>query len=154
AKAGARAGAPHGQVWLAERQTRGRGRLGRSWLSAPGENLLFSVLVRLGSPPARVPPIALACGLAVRDAVAKLVPSERVAVKWPNDVVVLDPQRPGYRKIAGVLVESAVVGAKVDYVVIGIGVNVHTRRFPPELATLATSIALESPAVPDRAELL
>jgi BirA family biotin operon repressor/biotin-[acetyl-CoA-carboxylase] ligase len=157
AKAGARAGAPHGSVWVAETQSRGRGRHGRSWVSPPGENLLFSVLVRLGCEPARVPPLALVCGLAVRDAVAKSVSSDRVRVKWPNDVVVESRSggvRGGHRKIAGVLVESSVVADAVEHVVIGIGLNVHTRTFPPELASIATSVGLESEEPPDRAELL
>lgn len=165
AKAGAREGAPHGAVWVAETQSRGRGRQGRSWVSPPGENLLFSVLLRVSCPPARVPPISLACGLAVRDAVAKAIgEDDRVLVKWPNDVVVR--QRPvdtkagpkgtstGFRKIAGILVESALAGGKIEHVVVGIGVNVHTRRFPEELASSATSVALETSHAPDRAELL
>jgi BirA family biotin operon repressor/biotin-[acetyl-CoA-carboxylase] ligase len=153
AKAGAKSGAPHGAVWVAETQTEGRGRLGRSWISPPGENLLFSVLLRVACPPMRVPPIALVAGLAVRDAVARSVGDERVRVKWPNDVVVLGPDQ-SFRKIAGVLVESAVAGSKVDHVVVGIGVNVHTRSFPPELDAIATSIARESSSVASRAELL
>jgi BirA family biotin operon repressor/biotin-[acetyl-CoA-carboxylase] ligase len=153
AKAGAREGAPHGAVWVAETQARGRGRHGRSWVSPPGENLLFSVLFRVSCAPARVPPISLACGLAVRDAVARAIGADdRVLVKWPNDVVVRHGAT--FRKIAGILVESALAGAKVEHVVIGIGVNVHTRQFPDELSSIATSIALETSRAPDRAELL
>jgi BirA family biotin operon repressor/biotin-[acetyl-CoA-carboxylase] ligase len=143
---------PHGAVWVADAQTRGRGRQGRAWLSPRGENLLFSVLLRVTCPPARVPPIALAAGLAVRDAVAKAIGEDAaVKVKWPNDVLVRD------RKIAGVLVESSLSGARVEHVIVGIGVNVHTRAFPEAIAAVATSVALEAgrgapPA--DRAEIL
>lgn len=171
AKSGAREGAPHGAVWIAETQARGRGRQGRSWISPPGENLLFSVLLRIGCAPARVPPISLVCGLAVRDAVASAIgDDERVLVKWPNDVVVrerVDDANPSpvahahpgagvarLRKIAGVLVESAVAGSRIEHVVVGIGLNVHTRDFPDELSTRATSLALESSRPMDRAELL
>ncbi|MBX3262563.1 MAG: biotin--[acetyl-CoA-carboxylase] ligase [Labilithrix sp.] len=157
AKAGARAGAPHGAVWIAERQTRGRGRQGRAWVSPAGESLLFSVLLRVSCAPARVPPLSLVCGLAVRDALARVLGERdagRALVKWPNDVVVRDRAGAGWRKVAGVLVESALVGAKVEHVVVGIGVNVHTREFPEELAAIATSVAREAASPPDRAELL
>lgn len=153
AKAAARAGAPHGAVWVAEAQSRGRGRQGRSWASPPGENLLLSVLLRLRTSPARVPPLSLVAGLAVRDAVARWIAPRRVLVKWPNDVVVEGPGG-GLRKLAGILVESAIAGGAVDFVVIGVGLNVHTRAFPGELASTATSVALEAERAPDRAELL
>lgn len=137
AKRGAREGAAHGTVWVAESQTGGRGRQGRTWVSPRGENLLFSVLLRISCVPARVPLIALVAGLAVRDAVARVLPDRDVLVKWPNDVLVSD------KKIAGVLVESSVMGTKVEHVVVGIGINVHTRNFPEEVASIATSVALE-----------
>jgi BirA family transcriptional regulator, biotin operon repressor / biotin---[acetyl-CoA-carboxylase] ligase len=159
AKAGAKAGAPHGAVWVAETQTGGRGRQGRVWRSPPGENLLFSVLLRLGCSPARVPPLALVAGLAVRDAVANaLGPEPQVLVKWPNDVVIRTDRdgRPGWRKVAGILVESSLSGAKVDHVVVGIGINVHTRAFPADLESIATSIALAARGgrALDRGEIL
>lgn len=137
AKRGAREGAEHGTVWVAESQTGGRGRQGRAWVSPRGENLLFSVLLRLTCAPARVPLVALVAGLAVRDAVAAVLPEREVLVKWPNDVLA------GGKKIAGILVESSIAGSRVDHVIVGIGVNVHTRHFPTELAEIATSIALE-----------
>lgn len=155
AKRGAREGAPHGAVWLAESQTGGRGRQGRAWLSPPGENLLFSVLLRLKCAPARVPPVSLVVGLAVRDAVARALGAAAegdVVVKWPNDVMVRRPDG-GLRKVAGVLVESALAGAKVEYVVVGIGINVHTRELPTDVAAIATSIALERDARGDGAKL-
>lgn len=157
AKQGAKSGAPHGAVWLAESQRAGRGRQGRAWVSPRRENLLFSVLLRVTCAPARVPPLSLVVGLAVRDAVARALgpaSADRVLVKWPNDVVVKRDDGT-LRKVAGILIESSVSGTKVDHVVVGIGVNVHTRDFPEELSTIATSIALESPEkAPDRAEIL
>jgi len=140
AKRGASEGAPHGDVWIAESQTKGRGRRGRAWLSAPGENLLFSVLLRMHAPPQNLPLVALAAGLAAHDAIAKSVP--RARIKWPNDVVV------DRKKIAGVLVESA-----NNAVVVGIGINVHSTHFPPEISPFATSVACEK-GNPDRAALL
>jgi BirA family biotin operon repressor/biotin-[acetyl-CoA-carboxylase] ligase len=149
AKRGAKAGAPHGTIWVSEAQTAGRGRQGRTWMSPAGESLLFSVLARVGFPPSRLPRIALVAGLAVRDAVAHAAPAADVRIKWPNDVLVAG------RKVAGVLVEAVTSGSRVDAVIVGIGINVHTRTFPPELGDRATSIALAAPgAALDRACVL
>jgi BirA family biotin operon repressor/biotin-[acetyl-CoA-carboxylase] ligase len=152
AKRGAREGAPHGSTWVAEEQVAGRGRQGRPWVSARGENVLVSVLARVACAPSRLPPIALVAGLAARDAVARACPGVPVDIKWPNDVLVRG------RKIAGVLVEAITVGSRVDAIVVGIGVNVHARDFPLDLADRATSIALArdrtSGEAPDRAEVL
>ena len=148
AKQAARDGAPHGATWVAEEQTAGRGRRGHSWFCLPGEGLLFSVLLRLACVPARVPPIALVAGLAVRDAVGRAAPAATVVVKWPNDVLV------DGRKLAGILVEAVTVGSRVEAVIIGIGINVHTRAFPDDIADRATSVALAAASPPDRAALL
>lgn len=149
AKRGAREGEPHGATWVAERQRRGRGRQGRVWHAAAGESLLFSVLMRIPCLPARVPPLALVAGLAVRDAVARAMGDDAaVKVKWPNDVHVRG------KKVAGVLVESQVAGARVESIVVGIGINVHGRELPDELRPIATSLALEGARELDRAELL
>ncbi len=157
AKAAAREGASHGTVFLAEAQHQGRGRQGRTWSSGRGENLLATVLLRIPAcQPTRVPLLSLVAGVAVRDAVAKALGPDRdrdVLVKWPNDVVVRT-RDDRLSKIAGILVESALSGARVEYVVVGIGVNVHARAFSPEIAAHATSIALEGAATPDRAALL
>jgi BirA family biotin operon repressor/biotin-[acetyl-CoA-carboxylase] ligase len=146
-----REGAPHGAVWVAEAQTAGRGRQGRAWLAAPGEALLFSVLVRLGAcPAARVPPLALVAGLAVHEAASRAVPGARFALKWPNDVVLATRSgaSPGgvLRKVAGVLVETQVSEGRVAGLVIGVGINVRTRVFPEEIAEVATSLALAGEA--------
>ncbi len=130
----ARSGAPHGAVVVAEAQSAGRGQHGRAWASSPGLDLTFSLLLfpRLSDPD--VPLVALAAGLAVRDAVATRV-GDATTVKWPNDVLVEG------RKIAGVLVERRPSGA-TPAVVVGVGLNVETRSFPPDLAGTATSLAL------------
>lgn len=148
AKDGAKRGAPHGSIWIAESQTAGRGRQGRTWTSPRGENLLFSVLLRVTARPERVPLAALVAGLAVHDAIAETVARDRVKVKWPNDVWI------DGRKVSGILVESTLQRTGPSVVVIGIGVNVHTRSFPEEIESSATSLALESSTPPDRGELL
>jgi BirA family biotin operon repressor/biotin-[acetyl-CoA-carboxylase] ligase len=148
---GARRGAAHGTTWLAEKQTAGRGRRGRTWMSSSGEGLLFSVLLRVDCPPQRLPLLSLLAGLAVRDGVREMAPAAPLAIKWPNDVL------SGDRKLAGILVEAITVGTRVDAAILGVGVNVHTRVFPDDIADRATSVALVAGAggAPlDRASLL
>jgi BirA family biotin operon repressor/biotin-[acetyl-CoA-carboxylase] ligase len=157
AKHAAKGGAPHGSTWVAESQTAGRGRQGRAWFSPPGENLLFSVLLRLTCPPARLPAISLVAGLAVCDAVRRVASEARVRIKWPNDVVWRGSVQiaPSFEKVAGILVETSMTGSRVDGVVVGVGINVHTRTFPSDLANQATSIARLSPnADLNRAQIL
>lgn len=113
-------GAPQGTALVADRQTGGRGRLGRGWDAPPGAAVLLSVVLRTRIPIARVPLLCLGA------AVATLEASEATArapiglgIKWPNDVLA-----PDGRKVAGVLAELELVGGQVDFVVVGIGVNV------------------------------
>lgn len=149
AKQGARSGAAHGTVWLADHQQAGRGRQGRSWSSPHGDNVLMSVLVRGSFSPRRVPLAALVAGLAARASVAAALPAELVALKWPNDVQV----GPSRRKIAGILVEAQSRGTTLESLVIGVGLNVHTRCFPDDVAARATSVALAG-GLADRAQLV
>ncbi len=143
ALAAARDGAPHGAVFVTEEQLAGRGRRGNTWLAAPGEGLLFSLLLRPALPPERAPTLALLAGLAVRAAVAVLLEragsNARALVKWPNDVVIAGDKP---RKLAGILVESVVRGADLSAVVVGVGLNVGRVGLPSELAETATSLAL------------
>lgn len=134
ALAAAKRGAPHGALFGAETQTRGRGRRGSAWVSTPGAGLWFSLLLRPNLPAQVVSGLSLCAGLAVQRAIAERV-SGQVLVKWPNDVWV------DGRKISGVLIESQVSGASVTSVVVGIGINVNQREFPEPIAGLATSLA-------------
>jgi BirA family transcriptional regulator, biotin operon repressor / biotin---[acetyl-CoA-carboxylase] ligase len=135
---------------VAAAQRRGRGRLGRTWYSPPGDNLYISCVLRPPLAPVAVPPVTLAAGVAVAEAVVDF--GVRAAVKWPNDVVVAG------RKLAGILTEMTTRGGSLEFLVLGIGINLATRAFPPELAAIATSLALESgtvvPAAEFRARLL
>jgi BirA family transcriptional regulator, biotin operon repressor / biotin---[acetyl-CoA-carboxylase] ligase len=131
-------GAGHGEVVIAETQTAGRGRRGRTWLSPPRRNLYFSVVLRPELPPSRAAEFTLVASLAICDAVRQAgVPA--AGIKWPNDVLA------GGRKLAGILTELAAEPDRVHWVVIGVGVNVNARRedFPPELQDQATSVLLE-----------
>lgn len=150
AKDAARSGAPHGTTFVAETQSAGRGRQGRTWLATRGESILVSVVLRVACPPRRLPTLALACGLAARDAVAKATRTTPM-VKWPNDVW-LDG-----KKVAGVLVEGVIQGDKVSAVIVGVGINVHTRVWDEAILPIATSVAMHAHAEgapPDRATLL
>lgn len=125
-----------GDVFTADEQTAGRGRLDHRWLAEPGANLLLSAVLDVaGLAPGEVATLPLAVGLAVRDAVADLLPGRVVALKWPNDVLVEG------RKIAGILCER-----RDDCVVAGVGLNVGQTTFPAELAGRATSLACEGVA--------
>lgn len=133
----ARAGAPHGSVYFADEQLAGRGRGGNAWHSAGGEGLYVSVLLRPQLPLARLPLLPLAAGLAVADAVRAA--SGLIAdLRWPNDILL------GPRKAGGILVEAHTEDRIAAYAVIGIGINVHQRSFPPDLATPATSLDLDA----------
>jgi BirA family transcriptional regulator, biotin operon repressor / biotin---[acetyl-CoA-carboxylase] ligase len=136
ARAAAAAGAAHGATFVADCQTRGRGRGGHVWHSPPGENLYLSVVARTRVDAAHVSQMSLVVGLAVARAVERLA-GVASRIKWPNDVEVNE------KKIAGVLVEAQIRGGAVDALVIGIGLNVRGRAFPEHLAARATSLAIE-----------
>ncbi len=135
ALAAAKSGAPHGALFGAETQSRGRGRRGSEWVSTPGAGLWFSLLLRPELRAELAPGLALCAGLAVRSAVAKRVATPAL-VKWPNDVLA------GGKKVAGILVESQLSGAQVSSVVVGIGINVAQSAFPESIAPIATSLTL------------
>jgi BirA family biotin operon repressor/biotin-[acetyl-CoA-carboxylase] ligase len=144
ARALAASGAAHGTVIAARRQTAGRGRLGRSWVSPPG-NLHASFLLRYAIPPARQAELGFAAALAVADLVdAHLDAGPRAQLKWPNDVLV-DGQ-----KIAGILLEADSAPAD-PFVVLGIGINLA--HAPPNLPYPVTSLAAlgASPPAPEAA---
>ncbi|HVY48692.1 MAG TPA: biotin--[acetyl-CoA-carboxylase] ligase [Minicystis sp.] len=135
AKAAAAAGGPAGMVFLADAQSRGRGRGGHAWHSPAGQNVYLSLLARPKLDAPRVACASLAVGVAVARAAAALgVAAARI--KWPNDVLVAD------KKLAGVLVEGQLRGARVESLVVGVGLNVLATSFPGDLAARATSLAM------------
>lgn len=146
ARALANVGAPEGVVVYSEEQTAGRGRLGRTWISKPEENLMFSLLLRPQIPPESLNLLPLYVGVAVAQAIEK-VTNLNVECKWPNDLLI------NKQKVAGILIESALSQSKVDFVVIGVGINVNQREFPPDLMQKATSLSLEARTQIDRAHL-
>ena len=147
----AQKGAAHGTVVVADRQTAGRGRMGRSWFSPPGTNLYCSVLFRTSPAPERrsdwLSWLPLVTGLATASAV-DVVANLHPTLKWPNDILV------GHRKTGGILCETG--GKSAQYVVVGIGLNVNIPRdaFPDDIRDLATSLSAETRHPIDRAVLL
>jgi len=135
----AQSGAEHGTVVVADSQTAGRGRQARTWFSPSGMNLYCSILIRAGD--LRIPFaewlswIPLGSAVAIAEAV-RTVTGTRLALKWPNDLLIND------RKLGGVLCEQGVDRGKQPFVIIGIGLNVNTTRevFPQELADIAISL--------------
>ena len=141
----AKEGAPEGTLALAEFQSAGRGRLGRSWEVPEGTSVMMSILLRPKFEPQYAPTLTLVMGMAVAKAVKKL--GFDVSIKWPNDVVV------SHKKICGILTEMGVRDGKIDYAVIGVGINVNIKEFPEEMADKATSLYLESGKEFDRSQI-
>ena len=127
-------GAPSGTVVLADRQTAGRGRMGRRWFSPPGLGLYMSALIRPSGPVGAVTLWTLASALAACEACREMTGG--VTIKWPNDLY------HGGRKLAGTLTELRTAGPCVQELIVGTGFNVNHREsdFPPPLATRATSL--------------
>ncbi len=144
AKALASGGAPHGSVVLADAQTHGRGRMGRSWFSPPGKNIYTSVILR---PPTtkHLCALTMTMGVAVAGAVSPFLPTP-ATLEWPNDLFW------GGKKLAGILTESAITGGRVEFVVVGIGIDVNETNFPSEIP--ATSMRLAAGREFDRIALL
>ncbi len=142
-----RALAPEGATFVADAQSKGRGRRGNTWSSPAGENLLVSVVLRPKLAIDKVSALTLAVGLAGRDAIQPRVEAQ-VLVKWPNDLLA------GGRKLVGILVETQLSGGSVDLVVVGVGINVAMRKLPDEIRESATSLALLGATDLDRESLL
>ncbi len=148
AKALAAEGAPEGSVVVADCQSGGRGRMGRTWVSPPGVNLYFSLILRPKLPSFRVPQLTLLVAAAIHRALSALVPEIEVKIKWPNDLLL------NGRKVCGVLCEMQSEPDLAHFVVVGIGLNVNQQDVPPELQGRATSLFLESNRLFSRPELL
>jgi BirA family transcriptional regulator, biotin operon repressor / biotin---[acetyl-CoA-carboxylase] ligase len=149
----AQADVEHGTVVVAEGQTDGRGRLGRTWFSPPGVNLYCSIVIRKDLPPNRLGEwlswLPLITALAAAETI-ETVAGVKASVKWPNDLLI------GERKVGGILCESGTVPRYGPFQVIGIGINVNGNRdgFPHEIRHAATTIFHETGRVVDRNRLL
>ncbi len=142
-------GAVEGTIVVAESQTGGKGRKGRSWFSPAGGGVYLSLILRPRFQPADAPKMTLLAGVALAETLIPMVTS-RISIKWPNDVLV------GGKKIAGILVEIGTEIDVIDYMIVGVGLNVNTPpvRFPAELNGRATSLSAEVGRPLRRVEIL
>ncbi len=150
AKELAEKGCEHGTLVTADMQAAGVGRRGRSWSSEKGTGIYMSMVLRPQMETEQVSMLTLVAALAVAKALEKLGVYEKQepCIKWPNDLVLHK------KKICGILTELALVGTKIDYVIVGIGINVSNQQFPEEIKETASSILLETGKNVDREELL
>jgi BirA family biotin operon repressor/biotin-[acetyl-CoA-carboxylase] ligase len=127
-------GASHGEVVICEQQTAGRGRRGRTWVSPPGLNLYFSVILRPELPPQRAPELTLVTAVAVAETLREA--GADTEIKWPNDLQV------DGLKVGGILTELSAEPDRVHFAVVGVGLNLNATEedFPPELREVATSV--------------
>ncbi len=152
AKRFAEEGDPHGTTVVADRQTAGRGRRGRSWVSPAGTSVYFTIVVRPAFAPDKASMITLVMALSAAQAIEEVVglPAQ---IKWPNDIVVHK------KKVCGILTEMSMTPEmdEIQFVVAGVGVNTNhssPEEFPEEIRETATSLKIESGAHIDRAGLL
>jgi BirA family biotin operon repressor/biotin-[acetyl-CoA-carboxylase] ligase len=143
-----RDGVKEGVAVFAESQTKGRGRLGRSWVSSQGKGLWFSVLLRPTLSPQAATQMTIASATALARALNQSA-GVQCEIKWPNDILVRE------RKLCGILTEMSAELDKINYLVLGIGVNVNFEEsdFPAELRNIATSLAIETGRKFKRAEI-
>lgn len=136
AKEEAAKGAENGTVIVADRQTAGKGRRGREWNSPPGGNLYFSLLLRPDFNPDRASMLTLVMALAVAKALDGILGRDcpRPEIKWPNDIVM------NRKKVCGILTEMGMKQSTIDYVIIGVGINLCRQQFPTELVEKATDL--------------
>jgi BirA family biotin operon repressor/biotin-[acetyl-CoA-carboxylase] ligase len=132
------AGEAEGALVIADAQSAGRGRFGRSWVAPERSSLLMSLLVRPDLPPRHASRVTMAVALGACDAIraATGLPAQ---IKWPNDLQIRG------KKFAGILAESGIVGEKLEYVIVGIGVNVNfdtatIAGIPPDATSIATEL--------------
>jgi len=144
----ARDGVKEGAVVFAESQTKGRGRLGRKWVSPERKGLWFSILLRPDLRPQETTQLTVASATALRRAIQSETGLKQ-EIKWPNDILI------GGKKVAGILTELSAELDRVKHVILGIGVDVNlgANEFPAELRRTATSLKIESGRTIDRAEL-
>lgn len=145
-------GYPHGTVVVADAQTKGKGRHGRTWHSPRGKNIYMSIILR-NTRKGLVSLLPLLAAIAVAEAIDEkaFVP---IKVKWPNDLMVSDDN--GFKKVGGILSEARFSGGHPEFFILGIGINVNSLRndLSPEIANSATSLRIESGRDFDRNELL
>ena len=140
-------GAPHGTLVVADEQTQGRGRRGRSWQSPKGTNISMTLILRPDLEPARASMLTIVMGLSVAQGLKELLKLP-VQIKWPNDAVL------NGHKLCGILTEMSAQIDYINYVVVGTGINVNLPEVPEELKDIATSLLIETGHRVNRAEVI
>nr|WP_238996476.1 biotin--[acetyl-CoA-carboxylase] ligase [Paenibacillus pinistramenti] len=140
--------APEGTLVIAEEQTKGKGRMGRTWYSPPGNGLWMSLLLRPSLPLGSASQLTLMTAVAVCRAI-RTVAKVDAGIKWPNDILI------GGRKSCGILLESSGEDERIKYCIVGIGIDVNMQadELPDELASIMTSLRIEAGQIVDRAQL-
>ena len=143
------AGAPEGTALIANSQHAGKGRMQRVWHSPAGSNIYTSIILRPKITPARAPQISILAGVAVAEVLESYCP-DKIKLKWPNDVLI------DGKKVCGILSQIKTATSEVDFIVLGIGINVNMSysQFPKEICNLATSLAIETGGEISRQELI
>jgi len=147
AKKAAEAGAPHGTLAVADYQSMGKGRRGRSWTSPHGVGIWMSIMIRPNLHPSCASMLTLVAALAVADGIKKVCGLDS-KIKWPNDIVV------NGKKVCGILTEMSTELDCINYVVTGIGINANTGEFPEDIRDVATSLLLETGERVKRSQLI
>ncbi|MDY6834303.1 MAG: biotin--[acetyl-CoA-carboxylase] ligase [Chloroflexota bacterium] len=142
-------GAIEGVTVIAETQLSGRGRVGRSWNSPSGSGIYISIILRPNLKPNEALQIPIVAGVAVACAISEVV-SVEPKIKWPNDIIL------GSKKVGGILAEMSAEIDKVNYIILGIGMNVNTTKesFPEEIKSIATSLSEECNRKVERVQLV
>lgn len=152
------AGAPHGILAVADQQTAGRGRRGRSWESPAGSSIYMSVLLRPDISPSKASVLTLVMACSVAEGIKKNLADRRghsfagkiphIQIKWPNDIII------NGKKLAGILTEMSAQIDYINYVTVGVGINVNMAEFPEEISRIATSLRLECGCMVRRAPVI
>ena len=142
AKKAAASGCVHGYTVVSDEQTAGRGRLDHEWISPAGINIYVSIVLRPRVASASYPQIPVICAIALHQALAKIVPSVELALKWPNDLLTVHNKR----KISGILCEGVTMKDRSLAVIAGIGINVNgeLKDFSENLQQTAASLKMET----------
>lgn len=142
-------GAPHGTLAVADRQTAGRGRRGRTWESPAGSSIYMSILLRPEIAPNKASMLTLVMALSVAEGIRQCIgDGGDIQIKWPNDIII------NGKKLAGILTEMSSQIDYINHVTIGVGINVNTTDFPEEIAQTATSLQIECGHSVKRAHLI
>ena len=137
----------HGTLFVADMQMAGKGRRGRVWKSPSGSSIYMTILLYPDIPPVKAPQLTLIMAIAVAEGIREVTGLE-TKIKWPNDIVV------NGKKICGILTEMGTNGVKINYVLIGVGINVNLKEFPEEMQDKATSLILEGSHEYDRNQVI